>query len=566
MRHWPRVPAWVGWTLLGALVVGAVTARVLYVRAQSFTELADLLEVSLVTGESETSAWADAQRDRVVMASQLIAGHDWRHAEAARDVARLLDGLVDAMRRRGALGAVAAIDETGHIVARASSGDLVVPPPAPWDTSSTASVTGTRSCGRRICVVFREPVRWTSGTGWMVLWVAVDDDTFRALNPATRQNRSGRTSLVARLDDSLAVLASRSNSPRSVPRMLPWANVPSQVGDALAGRSTKGRATGLFGTDAIYAAAPVRGTPWAIVRELETLEVMHNIDVALSIEETILVALFLSVVFLIRNRVRAVRQRRTTEITQLRADFVSSVSHELRTPLAQIRMFAELMRKGSMRTAEDSDRALRIIEKEASRLTILVDNILNYTRLRKRSERVPTHPAYVTGEVRQAIESFGPLSAERGVTILPEIEPDLWATVDSLALRQVLVNFLENAAKYGPRGQRLTVGAKGIDDVVRVWVDDQGPGIPASEREKVWRAFYRRREAVDAGATGAGIGLAVVRELVLQHGDRVEVTDAPNGGARFVADLPRAEVPENALDLMTTGERPVATAGARVQA
>jgi signal transduction histidine kinase len=560
MRLWPRVPAWVGWALLGALVVGAVTARVLYVRAQSFTELADLLEVSLVTGESETSAWADAQRDRVVMASQLIAGHDWRDPEAARDVTRLLDGLVDAMRRRGALGAVAAIDETGRIVARASSGDLVVPPPAAWDTSSTGTATGTRRCGTRICVVFREPVRWTSGSGWMVLWVAVDDDTFRALNPATRQNRSGRTSLVARLDDSLAVLASRSNSSRPVPRLLPWTSVPSQVGDALAGRATKGHAPGLFGTDAIYAAAPVRGTPWAIVRELETSEVMHNVNVALSIEETILVALFLSVVFLIRNRVRAVRQRRTTEITQLRADFVSSVSHELRTPLAQIRMFAELMRKGSMRTPEDSDRALRIIEKEASRLTILVDNILNYTRLRKRSERVPTHPAYVTGEVRQAIESFGPLSAERGVTILPEIEPDLWATVDSLALRQVLVNFLENAAKYGPRGQKLTVGAKGMDEVVRVWVDDQGPGIPASEREKVWRAFYRRREAVDAGATGAGIGLAVVRELVLQHGGRVEVTDAPNGGARFVADLPRAEVPENALDLMTTGERPVAAA------
>ncbi|HEX8847976.1 MAG TPA: HAMP domain-containing sensor histidine kinase [Gemmatimonadaceae bacterium] len=564
MRLWPRVPAWVGWTLLAVLVVGAVATRVLYVRAQSYTELADLLEVSLVTGESETSAWAEAQRDRVVMASQLVAGRDWRDPAAVRDVARLLDGLVDAMRRRGAVGAVAAIDENGKVITTARAGTLELPPPSVWDTSSTAAATGSRRCGPRLCVVFREPVHWASGTGWMVLWVAVDDDTFRALNPATRQNRTGRTSLVARIDDSLAVLASRSNAARPVPRMLAWESVPPHVGDALAGRATKGHGPGLFGADAIYAAAPVQGTPWAVVRELESAEVLHNVDLALAIEETILVALFLSVVFLIRNRVRAVRQRRTSELTQLRADFVSSVSHELRTPLAQIRMFAELLRKGSMRTPEDADRALRIIEKEASRLTILVDNILNYTRLRKRSERVPTHPAYVTGEVRQAIESFGPLSAERGVTIVPEIEPDLWATVDSLALRQVLVNFLENAAKYGPRGQKLTVGAKGIDDVVRVWVDDQGPGIPPSEREKVWRAFYRRREAVDAGATGAGIGLAVVRELVLQHGGRVEVTDAPNGGARFVADLPRAEVPVNALDLMTTGERPIATAGVGV--
>jgi signal transduction histidine kinase len=101
---------------------------------------------------------------------------------------------------------------------------------------------------------------------------------------------------------------------------------------------------------------------------------------------------------------------------------------------------------------------------------------------------------------------------------------------------------------------------------VRITVDDQGPGIPPAEREKVWRAFYRRREAVDAGATGAGIGLAVVHELVLQYGGSVQVTDAPSGGARFIADLPRSEVPDNAADLLTTGERPVPAreiAGAR---
>jgi two-component system, OmpR family, sensor kinase len=91
-------------------------------------------------------------------------------------------------------------------------------------------------------------------------------------------------------------------------------------------------------------------------------------------------------------------------------------------------------------------------------------------------------------------------------------------------------------------------------------VDDQGPGVPPSERDAVWRAFYRRKESIAAGATGAGIGLAVVRELVLQSGGSVQVTDAPNGGARFLADLPRAETPENPDELMVTGERPVQTA------
>jgi signal transduction histidine kinase len=252
-----------------------------------------------------------------------------------------------------------------------------------------------------------------------------------------------------------------------------------------------------------------------------------------------------------------VRARRSSEITQLRADFVSSVSHELRTPLAQIRMFAELLRKGSMRTPHDADRALRIIEKEASRLTILVDNILNYTRLRKRAERVSSIPTHVSGAVRQTIESFAPLSAERGVHIVAEVEPDLWATVDSLGLRQVLLNFLENAVKYGPHGQTVTVGAKRIGETVRIWVDDQGPGVPEADREAVWRAFFRRQAAIAAGATGAGIGLAVVRELVLQSGGSVRIDDAPNGGARFIADLPGAETPDNAEELLVTGERPV---------
>jgi len=343
--------------------------------------------------------------------------------------------------------------------------------------------------------------------------------------------------------------------------MLPWSGVPQQVRTALGGGSSNGHGRGMFGVDVIYAAASVKGMPWAVVRELNSAQVMHEVNIALLVEESLIIALFFSLAFLVQNRVRAVAARRTTELTQLRADFVSSVSHELRTPLAQIRMFAELLRKGSMRTPQDADRALRIIEKEASRLTILVDNILNYTRLRKRAERASSIPTHVTGAVRQTIESFAPLSAERGVHIVAEIEPDLWATVDSLGLRQVLLNFMENAVKYGPRDQKVTVGAKALDAIVRIWVDDQGPGVPASEREAVWRAFYRRKESIAAGATGAGIGLAVVRELVLQSGGSVQVTDAPNGGARFIADLPRAETPDNPDELMVTGERPVPRAG-----
>ena len=556
MRPWARISSRFMWTMLVLVALGWVVWRVVYVRTTSFRELQSLLDISLTTTRSETGAWAGAQRDRVAMAAQLAHGRALSAPDARHDLNALLDAMVDGLHTKGVAAVAAATDEVGTIIAAESDG-ATAPLPAAWSYPGNRDVTGNVRCGPQVCVAMREPTLFGTRAGWIVLWIPVTDDTFRGLNPASRSNLSGRTSLVARIGDSVAVLATRSNSGKAVPRMLPWSGVPQQIRTALGGSASTGHGPGLYGVDVVYAASAVKGMPWAVVRELGTAEIMHEINFALLIEESLLLALFFSLAFLVQNRVRAVRARRTSELTQLRADFVSSVSHELRTPLAQIRMFAELLRKGSMRTPQDADRALRIIEKEASRLTILVDNILNYTRLRKRAERASSIPTHVTGAVRQTIESFAPLSAERGVHIAAEIEPDLWATVDSLGLRQVLLNFLENAVKYGPRDQTVTVGAKQLGDVVRVWVDDQGPGVPEAERDAVWRAFYRRAESIAAGATGAGIGLAVVHELVLQSGGSVQVADAPNGGARFIADLPRAETPDNADELMVTGERPV---------
>ena len=558
MKPWARISPRVMWTALVLVAAGWVVWRVSHVRQNAFSEVESVLEISLTTSRSETGAWAGAQRDRVAMAAQLAKGRELSGFDARRDLHALLDAMVDGLHKKGVAAVAAATDEAGGIVAGESDG-ATAPQPAAWSFPGNRDLTGNVRCGAgaQICVAMREPTSFGARAGWIVLWIPVTDDTFRGLNPASRSNNTGRTSVVARIGDSVAVLASRSNSAKPVPRMLPWSRVPQHVRTALGGSASSGHGPGLFGVEVIYAASPVSGMPWAVVREMESAEILHDVNVALLVEESLIVALFFSLAFLVQNRVRAVHARRTTELTQLRADFVSSVSHELRTPLAQIRMFAELLRKGSMRTPQDADRALRIIEKEASRLTILVDNILNYTRLRKRAERASSIPTHVTGAVRQTIESFAPLSAERGVQIEAEIEPDLWATVDSLGLRQVLLNFLENAVKYGPRDQKVTVGAKGLDGIVRVWVDDQGPGVPPSERDAVWRAFYRRKESIAAGATGAGIGLAVVRELVLQSGGSVQVTDAPNGGARFLADLPRAETPENPDELMVTGERPV---------
>jgi signal transduction histidine kinase len=112
--------------------------------------------------------------------------------------------------------------------------------------------------------------------------------------------------------------------------------------------------------------------------------------------------------------------------------------------------------------------------------------------------------------------------------------------MDSLALRQVLLNFLENAVKYGPRGQRVTVGAKGLDEVVRITVDDQGPGIAPRDRDRIWEPFRRLEGAAHSSVAGSGIGLAVVSEIISLHGGRGWAEDAPGGGTRMVVELPTA--------------------------
>ena len=230
--------------------------------------------------------------------------------------------------------------------------------------------------------------------------------------------------------------------------------------------------------------------------------------------------------------------RREYELARLRADFVSGVSHELRTPLAQIRMFSETLLLGRVRSEGEQLRSLEIIDQEARRLTHLVENLLHFARSERQVTRLSPAPVPLGVLVREAAEAFAPLAAARGITIATDIADGLVAVVDADALRQMLVNLLDNAAKYGPTEQTVTLGLAAGDGRARLWVDDQGPGIPAADRERVWERFWRLERDRGSAVAGTGIGLSVVRELVALHGGRAWVEDAPGGGARFVIELP----------------------------
>ncbi|HEX5830988.1 MAG TPA: HAMP domain-containing sensor histidine kinase [Gemmatimonadaceae bacterium] len=234
----------------------------------------------------------------------------------------------------------------------------------------------------------------------------------------------------------------------------------------------------------------------------------------------------------------ALRQlRRQLELMRLRTDFISGVSHELRTPLAQIRWFAELLRMGRLRTQAERERSLHIIDQEARRLTYLVENVLNFSRADRQQSRVSPEPTLVAGELRDVIDTFGPLARARRMAIVTELDESVEARVDRAALRQVLLNLLDNACKYGPAGQTITVRLERRYEALRLSVSDQGPGIPEGERERIWEPFYRAERDLGSTITGSGIGLSVVHDLVHLHGGRIWVEEAAGGGARFVVEL-----------------------------
>ncbi len=231
--------------------------------------------------------------------------------------------------------------------------------------------------------------------------------------------------------------------------------------------------------------------------------------------------------------------RREEELQRLRTDFIASVSHELRTPLAQLRMFAETLLLGRVRSEDERERSLRIIDQEARRLSHLVENILQFSRAERSAIQLHRTDLNLAPQVRDAIEAFGPVATARQVRLETVLAEEVRAYVDPAALRQILLNLLDNAVKYGPAGQVVRVTLAAQDGRARLMVDDAGPGIPNSDRVRIWKAFHRLERDVNSAVAGSGIGLAVVCELVLGHNAKAWVEEAPGGqGSRFVVEFP----------------------------
>jgi signal transduction histidine kinase len=231
--------------------------------------------------------------------------------------------------------------------------------------------------------------------------------------------------------------------------------------------------------------------------------------------------------------------RRETEMAQLKSDFVANVSHDLKTPLSVIRMFGETLEMGRVREEASRQEYYRVITRESERLSRLIDNVLDFSRIeggRRTYERVPTA---VEPLVRDVLETFAHPLAQQGFKVDVDVAADLpEVALDPDAVGQALANLVDNALKYSADRKLLSVRAHRAGAHVAIAVRDEGIGIPPAEQGRIFDKFYRVGRSETQGRRGSGVGLALVRHVAEAHGGRVTVESRPGEGSCFTLWIP----------------------------
>ncbi len=238
--------------------------------------------------------------------------------------------------------------------------------------------------------------------------------------------------------------------------------------------------------------------------------------------------------------------QRLTELDRLKDEFITTVSHELRTPLTSIRSFSEILLDSPDLGLAERNQFLAIVVKESERLTRLINDILDLSRIQTGRMEWRLSTCDPTGILDDALAATSGLFKEKGITLQPQFASDLpRITVDRDRLMQVVINLLSNAAKFArPDGGRVTVRMARDQRGLAVSVEDDGPGIPPEQAEAVFDRFHQLRDDDTTGKPkGWGLGLAICRQIVEHFGGRIWVEPAEPTGAVFRFTLPGALAP-----------------------
>ena len=230
---------------------------------------------------------------------------------------------------------------------------------------------------------------------------------------------------------------------------------------------------------------------------------------------------------------------RKARTARLQADFVANVSHELRTPLTAIRMYAQTLLLGNLKGDEArSDECLETIVRETMWLETIVDRVLTWRSSVKDQLVLERRRDSLEGAVQSALDRFGMLIAPGELNLT--VEQGSRATVlhDPEGLSMVVLNLLINAYKYTGAEKWVQLTTYDARDRAVIEVEDNGIGVPLTERRRIFQPFYRIDKRLSGQASGAGLGLAIARALIVAHGGSIEVGSGRAGGARFGIRLP----------------------------
>ena len=225
-------------------------------------------------------------------------------------------------------------------------------------------------------------------------------------------------------------------------------------------------------------------------------------------------------------------------LAKLKSDFVSNVSHELRTPLALIRLYAETLELGRLSSQDKRQEYYQIIRKESERLTALINNILDFSRIEAGRKEYEFRETDLSELVRNTLESYRYQIELHGFTFEEKINPVPFLQVDREAMARSLVNLVNNALKYSQDRKHIGVNLYRENGSIKLEVIDHGIGIPKDEQSKIFEKFYRVGDPLVHNTKGSGLGLSLVRHIVEAHHGAVHVDSVPGQGSKFTIALP----------------------------
>ena len=225
-------------------------------------------------------------------------------------------------------------------------------------------------------------------------------------------------------------------------------------------------------------------------------------------------------------------------LARLKSDFVSNVSHELRTPLSLIRLYAETLEMGRLKAPEKFQEYYQIIRKESERLTALINNILDFSRIEAGRKEYDFRETDLRELVANTLESYRYQIEQHGFRLEEKIDAVPPMRVDREAVARSLVNLVNNALKYSQDQKYIGVNLYRENGAVKLEVIDHGIGIPNREQEKIFEKFYRVGDPLVHNTKGSGLGLSLVRHIAQAHGGEVSVDSAPGQGSKFTITLP----------------------------